>query len=123
MLKNYENITFELTDQEKQILPQIIKGLNTKKGRKNAITGDKICEAMYISPPRLRKIISYIRVNNLIFGLCSANNGYYIAENLKELEECIISLKQRIYTQVKVLNSLEQQTIMFGGTGQLSIFN
>ena len=34
MLKNYENITFELTDQEKQMLPQIIKGLNTKKGRK-----------------------------------------------------------------------------------------
>ena len=44
MLKNYENITFELTDQEKKILPQIIKGLNTKKGRENAITGDKICE-------------------------------------------------------------------------------
>ena len=88
----------------------------------DAITGDKICEAMYISPPRLRKIISYIRVNNLIFGLCSANNGYYIAENLKELEECIISLKQRIYTQVKVLNSLEQQTMMFGGTGQTTLF-
>ena len=87
MLKNYENITFELTDQEKQILPQIIKGLNTKKGRDNAITGDKICKAMDISPPRLRKIISYIRVNNLIFGLCSANNGYYIANNLKELED------------------------------------
>ena len=122
MLKNYENITFELTDQEKKILPQIIKGLNTKKGRKNAITGDKICEAMYISPPRLRKIISYIRVNNLIFGLCSANNGYYIADNLQELQECIISLKQRIHTQVKVLNSLEHQTMMFGGTGQTSLF-
>jgi predicted transcriptional regulator len=122
MLKNYENITFELLDQEKKILPKIIKGLNTKKGRENAITGDKICKAMNITPPRLRKIISYIRVNNLIFGLCSANNGYYIADNLKELEECIISLKQRIYTQVKVLNSLEHQTMMFGGTGQTSLF-
>ena len=122
MLKNFEEITFELTDQEKELLPIIIKGLNKKKGKQQAVKSDKICEALDLSAPRVRKIISHIRVNNLIFGVCSAKNGYYIAKDLKELEECIISLKQRIYTQVKVLNALEQQSIMFGGTGQTTLF-
>ncbi len=40
MLKNFEEITFELTDQEKELLPIIIKGLNTKKGKKQAVKSD-----------------------------------------------------------------------------------
>ena len=122
MIKGFEHITFELTKDEMNLLQTIIKGLITKKGKANAITGIKICEAMNIDPSRLRKMISYIRVNDLIFGLCSSSNGYYVAESLSELEECRISLKQRIATQVKVLNSLEKQEIMFGGNGQTTLF-
>jgi len=58
----------------------------------------------------------------LIFGLCSSSNGYFIADNEKELNEYIISLKQRIKAQVDVLNALEKQTLMFGGTGQTTLF-
>lgn len=122
MIKGFEHITFELTKDEMELLPTIIRGLTKKKGKTNAVTSTKICEALKIDAPRLRKMISYIRVNDLIFGLCSSSNGYYIAENLNELEDCCISLKQRIATQVKVLNSLEKQGIMFGGTGQTTLF-
>ena len=122
MLRGFENITFEITSEEKELLPLIIKGLSNKKGKENAITGAKICQSLKLNPVRLRKIVSYIRTNNLLLGLCSCKKGYFIASNYDELNDCIISLKQRIASQVKVLNSLEQQTIMFGGTGQTSLF-
>ena len=142
MIKGFQDITFELTQDELKKVPSIIKGLSNKKGKANAITGAKICEAMNLSGARLRKIISYIRVNDLILGLCSSQCGYYIADNINEIgnatwrktlnnliylyktkgTENSINLRQRIATQVKVLNSLEKQTIMFGGSGQTSLF-
>lgn len=122
MLKGYEDITYELTEDEKKILPVIIKGLLNKKGKENAVSGTIIQTKMNLSGARLRKIIGYIRTHDLIFGLCSTKTGYYVASNLNELEDCMISLRQRLFTQIKTLHSLEKQTMMFGGTGQLTIF-
>ena len=45
-----------------------------------------------------------------------------MATNIYEMQDYIISLKQRIKAQVDVLNALEQQTILFGGTGQTTLF-
>jgi hypothetical protein len=122
MIKGFEKITFELTADELNLITTVITGLVAKKGKANAVTSIKICEAMKIKAPRLRKMISYIRVNDLIFGLCSSSTGYYVAETLEELDECCVSLKQRIAAQVKVLNSLERQRIMFGGDPQTTLF-
>jgi hypothetical protein len=122
MINDFENITYELTEDELNKVPLIIKGISMRKGKAMAVSGSLICEKMNLKGPRLRKIINYIRVKNLHFGLCSCGKGYYTANTLKELEECVISLKQRIASQVKVLNALEGQTMMFGGVGQLSIF-
>ena len=122
MLKGYEHITYELTDEEKQILPTIIKGLINRKGKQNAVSSLTIQKKLGITRHRIRKIIGHIRTNDLIFGLCSTGTGYYVAENIQELEECMIILKQRIYTQMKTLHHLEKQTMMFGGLGQITIF-
>ena len=43
-IKNFEEITFELTDQEKELLPIIIKGLNTKKGKQHSKQPKKIAQ-------------------------------------------------------------------------------
>ena len=99
MLKGFEDITYELTKEEMEKLPIVIKGLEKKIGKEKAVTSTKICEALNLKAPRLRKIINHIRINNLIFGLCSSSNGYFIADNEKELNEYIISLKQRIKAQ------------------------
>ena len=122
MIKNFEDITYELTEDELNIVPLIIKGITQRKGKDYAVSGKKICEKMNLESARLRKIINYIRVTGLIYGLCSCNKGYFMASTLTELEDCIISLRQRVASQVKVLNALENQTHMFGGVGQLSIF-
>ena len=122
MINDFEDITYELTEDELNKVPLIIKGISMRKGKAMAVSGSLICEKMNLKGPRLRKIINYIRVKNLHYGLCSCGKGYYTANKLKELEDCVISLKQRIASQVKVLNALEGQTMMFGGVGQLSIF-
>lgn len=123
MLKGFENLTHELNESEINKVGTIIKGIGARTGKENAITGSIICEKMNLHPVRLRKIIHFIRLHNLLFGLCSNSKGYYVAKDLKEFEDCIISLKQRIRSQVDVLNSLEQQTYMFGGCVQISLFD
>lgn len=122
MIKGFETITADLSNDELQMVQSIIKGLKGKQGKDMAITGAKICDAMGLGGARLRKIINHIRINNLLPGLCSSKNGYFIATNIDEMNDYIISLKQRIKAQVDVLNALEQQTIIFGGTGQTTLF-
>ena len=122
MINDFEDITYELTEDELNKVPLLIKGLSLRTGKDMAVSGSLICKKMNLKGPRLRKIINYIRINNLHNGLCSCGKGYYTANTLEELEGCLISLKQRIASQVKILNALEGQTMMFGGVGQLSIF-
>ena len=122
MINDFEDITYELTEDELNKVPLIIKGIGQRMGKDMAVSGTLICKKMNLKGARLRKIINYIRVNNLHYGLCSCGKGYYTAHTLKEIEGCITSLRQRIASQVKVLNALEGQTMMFGGVEQLSIF-
>ena len=122
MIRGFEKLTHELTDEEKQILPTIIKGLINRKGKQNAVSSLTIQWELGITRPRIRKIIGHIRTNDLIFGLCSTRTGYYVAENIQELEECMISLQQRISSQIEILNALEKQSVMFGGTGEQTDF-
>ena len=122
MIKGFEKQTHELTAEELKIVPTVIKGLSNKIGKDNAVTGSIICEALKITGPRLRKMINHIRTTNQLPALCSSSNGYFVANNKYELQDCIISLKQRIKAQVEVLNALENQDIVFGGTGQTTLF-
>ena len=122
MVKGFETITADLSQDEVDMVQPIINGLKSKQGKDKAITGAKICEAMGLGGPRLRKIINHIRTNNLLPGLCSTSNGYFVAQNIYEMQDYIISLRQRIKAQVEVLNALEKQTILFGGTGQTTLF-
>ena len=122
MIKGFEDYTYELTNYEKELIEKLIKGLSPKIGRNNAVTSTVICKSLNIVGPRLRKLINHIRITNQLAGLCSTSKGYFVAENLGEIDDYIISLKQRIKSQVEVLNSIERQTVLWGGSGQLSLF-
>ena len=123
MLNGFERETHELTSEELDKVATIMKGLSNKIGKDNAVTSSKICEAMNLSGPRLRKIINHIRIYNLVPALCGSSKGYYVAKDKDELDQYLISLKQRISAQIKVLHSLEKQDMIFGGTGQTTIFD
>lgn len=119
MINLFENITEELTDYEKEvILPVVIKGLETKNGKQNAVTNKYIVGKLSIigistSSPRIRKIIHYIRVENKISRLIATSNGYYISNNIDELDNYIKSLKQRLNSIRSVKDSLTEQRDIF----------
>jgi len=104
MLKGFEIITHELTEfEETVLLPMLLAKLCNHKGKVNAISNSKL--QVYVADrgvkqtvtgPRIRKIVEHIRQTNLLEGLVAGAAGYYIAQNPDELNEWIISMRQRI---------------------------
>ena len=115
MLKLFEDITEELTDYENQIVkPIIIQGLELKRGKHNAVTNKHIVkklkeQGIKTSTPRVRKIIHDIRVNDTIPCLIATSSGYYISNDIEELDSYILSLAQRIRSIKQIRDSLQEQ--------------
>tara|TARA_Y100001938_G_scaffold130211_1_gene185976 strand:+ start:7021 stop:7440 length:420 start_codon:yes stop_codon:yes gene_type:complete len=116
-LKGFESITQELNAFEKRIIvPLMVRGLSKYIGKDNAINNAAICNKVNshkdvkydykLTNVKCRKVIQYIRLKNLIEGLCSCHKGYYVAANLGEIKECIDSLTQRLNIQKKVRDGL-----------------
>ena len=101
MITLFENETHDLTDEEKNALPLMIKGLKSHRGKANAITSAKMIEGMEIrghkmNGARVRKMINYIRCKRLITNLIGSSSGYYVATHQKEIEDYKKSLDERI---------------------------
>jgi hypothetical protein len=100
MIINFEEITTELTEVEKAILPQLIIGF------KNYSKDNPIKEPLIVSRfnsrsnnvkltgVRLRKLVNYIRTNGLL-PLIATSKGYYVSYEKEEIQAQIKSLKQR----------------------------
>lgn len=100
MIKGFEAETQPLTDYEtRELLPVLIRGLQTKVGKANAVTNKHIVNSLKasykISDARVRKIINHIRIKDLVPGLIATSDGYFIAETEAELIEYEESLKGR----------------------------
>ncbi len=111
MLAGFENLTYELTDYEKGLVPKFVKGFSTKRGKQNAITNKAIVAIMKarynITEPRVRKIINYIRIKNLVPGLVASKKGYYISNNPEEVKLYIKSLDGRVNEIRRVRESMQ----------------
>jgi len=101
MLTNFENYTVELSDDEKKIVPIIIERFKKRPGKENVVTNPKIIDGLQkhfgikTSEPRIRKIIQFIRLNDLLPGLIATKHGYYLTNDIKELTEWIEQMRQR----------------------------
>ena len=115
MIGGFENETGSLSEYEKEtLLPIFVKCLQRKIGRENAITNRMMCTKMEeygykVGETRIRKIINHIRINNLISCLVASGNGYYVADNLKDIKEHIRSLKGREEAIKAVREALQEQ--------------
>lgn len=114
MLTNFEEITAELTEYEMKLVPMIVRKLNLKIGEWNATTSTHVIKVfkengLKMSGPRWRKIINYIRVNNLVSLLISTSKGYYRATTDEEVRNYLESLKQRINSITTVYDAIENQ--------------
>lgn len=115
MINGFERETGTLTKMELNVIvPEVVECLAGRKGEDNAIKNREICLRMAkygITEPRMRKIINYIRLNNLVSCLIATNNGYYIAETLDEFGDYIESLMSRESAIKAVRDALTHQGI------------
>ena len=114
MIKGFEDITDNLTDQEKKSMEMIVRGPRVRVGKDKAITNKQICNAMRgfghnLTGARVRKIIHHIRVVGLVDRLIATSSGYYIASDDAELKVYIDSLRQRRESINEVEEALKSQ--------------
>ena len=113
MIKNFDEITYELTEfEEFELLPIMLKALSQKIGSGNVVSNKQMKKGLLnicgikVSDARIRKIIHHIRVKQLIKGLIANSKGYYVAESKEEIQTFVDSLQQRI-------NSIETVKMSF----------
>ena len=116
MIKNFEEITKDMTQDEKKLVPLIIRGLSTRT-KENPIKGAEIVSAInsqkdkygikLFSEPRLRKIVNFIRTESIL-PLMGTSNGYYVTQDRTELESQIESLTQRAEAIISSANGLKK---------------
>lgn len=100
MLKNFESVTHELNQFELECVEFIGQWFMANTGKKNAIKNADIAKMIEkkfdkkIHDSRVRKVVQALRTNGLP-NLIASGKGYFYTEDLKEIEDWVISLKQR----------------------------
>ena len=115
MSKNYSLLQDDLSEFEKSCVPVIVKGLQGKIGKDKAVSNPYIISKMDslgfegLTQPRIRKIVNYIRNNDLLLLLCANSKGYFLPQNLTELDEYLETMEKRIKSQLKTFDKLKEQ--------------
>ena len=101
MITNFDEITHDLTDEEKKFIPYIINGLKRRVGPDSVVKTEVICNGLNslnearkfatckMSPARLRKCINHIRRNGLLNFVIGTSAGYYVTqETVVVIRQC-----------------------------------
>ena len=96
------------------LLPILIKGLEQKKEKTNAVTANQIVyglqrNGLKITKKQVFRLIGYIRINDLVVGLMASSVGYYITNNEKELIKYEKRLMSREAKLKKLRMSMKRQ--------------
>lgn len=130
MIKNFEELTFELTNEERFVVQTIVKRFEHLKGKQHIVTGEQIRNGinknlnLNFDTIRIRKMIQFIRTNDLIVGLVATSKGYYVANTAEEIEDWIESLKSR-ENAIRKIREVAEETVrqMKSKTQQTTLFN
>lgn len=123
MLKGFEEQTQSLNDKEMEladILVKIFVGLHKKYYEQKGLEGTIINSGQLIvflkqqynisiSGARMRKIINYIRLNDMVPMLAASSNGYYICPDYDKQIEYVQSLNGRIEAIMAMRNAFMKQ--------------
>jgi hypothetical protein len=128
MIKNFEEFTIELTPNERRLIPMMVDRFKNKRGIKNIVTAETMTEGIAqaygvkLKDTRIRKIIQFIRVNNLVPGLIATSRGYYTAETVAEINQWIESLKARESAIREIREVAERHVQLLQNQNQQTIF-
>ena len=115
MIKGFEEVTAKISTNDEEIyLPLVKEVLSHRVGHEKKATNKMIRDYLHledsvlITETKMRKIISYIRQKHLVPCLIATSQGYYVAEERKEIEDYIKSLHGRIDAIYAVLKAIEE---------------
>lgn len=100
MLKNFESITSELSQFELEYVEYLGQWFMANQGKKNTLKNQDISKMIKlqfdrdVSDSRVRKVVQFLRMNGFP-NLIASGKGYFYAENEGEIENWVISLRQR----------------------------
>ena len=129
MIKNFEEFTIDLTPTEHRLIPMMVDRFTNKRGIKTVVTAETMISKIYesfgvkLKDTRVRKIIQYIRVNNLVPGLIATSKGYYTAETTAEINDWIESLKAREFAIRQIREVAENHVHLMENKNQQTIFS
>jgi hypothetical protein len=132
MIDNFQDITYNLTATElEEVIPIICRALSARIGESNAITNNQISSGLLdyrsrlyrerhgceppkgfikkFDGPRIRLMLRYIRVNNLVPRLASSSNGYWVEPDDTKLKACIESIYHRASANYYLATRLREQ--------------
>lgn len=117
MITNFENITYKLTEEEKNLIPVLICGFKNH-GRANPIKAEDIVKSINaqkskykltkdFTDARMRKMCNLIRTEGII-PLIATSKGYYVSYSPSEIHSQIKSLQQRADAIYRPANGLKK---------------
>ena len=119
MIKGFEEYTIEISKEDFPKVNRIVFGLSHKIGKVNAVTNSYMRKAlatnfsMNIGDAEMRKLIQYIRQNNLVPRLCSNSSGYYVAADDAEWLEWTESYRSRINSMIYTIKcSIQGENVL-----------
>ena len=101
MINGFEEQTAELAPDEMKIVKILVNRFQQKVGKKHIVNNPQICVALkehyniVTTEPRIRKVVQYIRNNNLLIGFIANSKGYYVADTKEEIEAWLNTMIQR----------------------------
>lgn len=116
MIRGFEDYTQPLTEgQINSFVPKVAALLKGRKGAEFAITNKVIQrylqhDGITISDTQVRAVINYIRTNHIVKSVLASSKGYYIATDVRELEDYCRSLGARMNAIGEVRKALLEDT-------------
>jgi hypothetical protein len=114
MIDVFENKTKELGEREILLAHDFAKAFNHRPfGEQHAILSTEIIAAYHakgvkMNNSRIRKIIQYIRLNQLVMNLIGSQKGYHRSDDPIEIQKYIDRLDQRIILIQRIKKSFTQ---------------
>jgi len=99
MLEGFEKFTERLTEEERKVIPTMLRFLSfAKRGgeKTNKDISAHIEKMLHITlhPAKVRKVINYIRLHNMIC-LAANGKGYYVCKETEDKKRYARSLVER----------------------------
>lgn len=114
MIAGLEFDASPLTYHEMDLVQRVINSFQKHHGKENAITATEIKKKMRVfdhnlTSLSLRKIIAYIRREDLVMRLVGDNHGYYIETDSMAYNIFLSEMQANIQAQTEVLYAMKKQ--------------